>query len=206
MSISKSGFNAWKRGNYVWNAFMFASSFLLERLLLVINDAVVALTGKNFFFPNKPQPFHQDCTRYARVATLLRIALWKFAGWKSLLFLYLSETLWSIPPHPACAMFVTNHGSSIGTNGECIPTLSTYAGKWYSILTLGTNFHVEHHDFPTIPLNKLGKLRNIAPEFYTVGNHANVWQIMKRAFAYPDFYACTNAGIQVNDGKDEDKR
>jgi fatty acid desaturase len=205
MSVSKSGFNAWKRGNYVWNAFMFASSFLLERLLLVINDAVVALTGKNFFFPNKPQPFHQDCTRYARVATLLRIALWKFAGWKSLLFLYLSETLWSIPPHPACAMFVTNHGSSIGTNGECIPTSSTYAGKWYSILTLGTNFHVEHHDFPTIPLNKLGKLRNIAPEFYTVGNHANVWQIMKRAFAYPDFYACTNAGIQVNDGKDEDK-
>jgi fatty acid desaturase len=205
MSISKSGFNAWKRGNYVWNAFMFASSFLLERLLLVINDAVVALTGKNFFFPNKPQPFHQDCTRYARVATLLRIALWKFAGWKSLLFLYLSETLWSIPPHPACAMFVTNHGSSIGTNGECIPTSSTYGGKWYSILTLGTNFHVEHHDFPTIPLNKLGKLRNIAPEFYTVGNHANVWQIMKRAFAHPDFYACTNAGIQVNDGKDADK-
>jgi fatty acid desaturase len=175
----------------------------LERILLVVNDAVVALTGRNFFFRNKPRSFHNDCTRYARVGTLVRILLWKFAGWKSLLFLYLSETLWSIPPHPACAMFVTNHGSATDTNGDCIPTSSTYAGKWYSVLTLGTNYHTEHHDFPTIPLDKLGTLREIAPEFYSNHTNDNVLRIMNKAFAYPDFYACMNAGIGLDDGNNE---
>jgi len=122
-----------------------------------------------------------------------------------MLFLYLSETLWSLPPHPACAMFITNHGSDTTTSddegegdGGCIPSSSVYAGKWYSILTLGTNYHVEHHDFPTVPLHKLGQLRKIAPEFYKeggVGSGDNVFGIMKKTFRYPDFYACMDATI-----------
>lgn len=200
MSISKSGFNTWREGNATWNAAVFASSFLFERFMLVVNDAVVSITGRNFFFPNKPDSFHQDCARYARCATMVRGALWAAAGWKALLFLYLSETLWSVPPHPSCAMFVTNHGSTDDGNGGCVPTSSTYAGKWYSVFTLGTNYHCEHHDFPTIPLNKLGKLREIAPEFYKTGSNDNLLAIMKKAFAYPDFYACMDAGIRQEQG------
>jgi fatty acid desaturase len=194
MSISKSGFDLWRTGRVVRNTFAFWASFLYERFMLVINDAVVSVTGRNYFFPNKPSKFHADCAQYARVATLLRIALWKFAGWKSLLFLYLSETLWSLPPHPACAMFVTNHGSSIAEDGNCSPSSSTYAGRWYSLLTLGTNYHCEHHDFPTIPLDKLGRLHQIAPEYYPASNK-NVWSIMHKAFTQPDWYACMNVGV-----------
>ena len=197
MSMSISGFNAWRQGKSVWNACMFASSFLFERFMLIINDVIVAMAGRNYFFPNKPQAFHDDCARYARCATLLRAALLFTASWKSLLFLYLSETLWSLPPHPACAMFVTNHGSTF-VDGECVPTSSTYAGRWYSLFTLGTNYHCEHHDFPTIPLHKLGELRKIAPEFYNSESNDNLFQIMNKAFAYPDFYACMDAGIQLN--------
>ena len=199
MSISKSGFNAWKEGNAVWNAAMFACSFLFERAMLVVNDAIVALTGRNLFFPNKPQSFHNDCAKYARCATLIRGMLWATVGWKSLLFLYLAETLWSIPPHPACAMFVTNHGSSINVDGSCVPTSSTYAGRWYSIFTLGTNYHCEHHDFPTIPLDKLGQLRTIAPEFYPSESNDDLLQIMRGAFAHPDYYACMDAGMLRTD-------
>ena len=126
-----------------------------------------------------------------------------------MLFLYLAETLWSIPPHPACAMFITNHGSDTtstaavggdGVGGGCIPSSSVYAGKWYSLLTLGTNYHVEHHDFPTIPLHKLGNLRKIAPEFYrkegSDGNEGdNVFERMRETFRYPNFYACMDATI-----------
>jgi fatty acid desaturase len=197
MSISKSGFNSWRQGNATWNACMFASSFLFERFMLVANDVIVAITGRNYFFPNKPAAFHKACARYARCATLLRGALWATCGWKSLLFLFLSETLWSLPPHPACAMFVTNHGSSTtgGENESCIPTSSTYAGRWYSIFTLGTNYHCEHHDFPTIPLTQLHTLRKIAPDFYPTGSRDNLWAIMKKTFAHPDFYACMDAGI-----------
>jgi len=198
MSISKSGFNLWRVGRPIRNALAFSVSFLFERVMLVVNDLVVALTGRNYFFPNKPQSFHDECAVYCRCAVAVRAALWALAGWKSLLFLYLSETLWSIPPHPACAMFVTNHGS--GTDqltGKCVPSSSTYAGKWYSFFTLGTNYHCEHHDFPTIPLHKLGKLRNIAPDFYPKGSKDNVFRIMKKAFSDPDFYACMDVGVNL---------
>ena len=198
MSISMFGFNAWRKGNACWNAAMFASSFLFERLMLVINDAIIAITGRNYFFPNKPQSFHKECAKYARCATLIRGALWATVGWKSLLFLYLAETLWSLPPHPACAMFVTNHGST-HKDASCIPTSSTYAGRWYSVFTLGTNYHCEHHDFPTIPLTKLGQVRKIAPEFYPLGSNDNLLAIMKKTFAYPDFYACMDAGMLDNE-------
>ena len=93
-------------------------------------------------------------------------------------------------------MFVTNHGSTMDDDtGLCVPSSSTYAGRWYSLLTLGTNYHVEHHDFPTIPLHKLGQLREIAPEFYRTGSNDNVFQIMKKAFSNPEFYACMDANV-----------
>mmetsp|Transcript_6968 Transcript_6968/g.17051 ORF Transcript_6968/g.17051 Transcript_6968/m.17051 type:complete len:499 (-) Transcript_6968:369-1865(-) len=196
MSISKSGFDQWKTttqqpGNLTWNVAIFASSFLFERFMLLINDFVVAIAGRNFFFPNKPESFHQECTEYARAASCVRGALLVIGGWKTLLFLFFSETLWSIPPHPASAMFVSNHPSAADeATGDCVPSMSTYAGLWYSLFTLGTNYHCEHHDFPMIPFHKLHELRKIAPEFYRSGSDDDIIQVMKKSFTEPDFYAC----------------
>mmetsp|Transcript_2126 Transcript_2126/g.2429 ORF Transcript_2126/g.2429 Transcript_2126/m.2429 type:complete len:506 (+) Transcript_2126:59-1576(+) len=204
MSISKSGFNQWKTttmtqpGNLPWNVMMFTISFLFERFMLLLNDFVVAIAGRNFFFPNKPDSFHEECAEYARWASLVRATLLLIGGWKSLLFLFLSETLWSIPPHPSSAMFVSNHPSSIdeGT-GDCVPSMSTYAGRWYSLFTLGTNYHCEHHDFPTIPFHKLHELRQIAPEFYRTGSDDDIIEVMKNSFTDPDFYACMDVHKNV---------
>lgn len=196
MSISKSGFDQWKidaqkPGNFQWNVAVFASSFLFERFMLLINDFVVAIAGRNFFFPNKPDSFHEECTEYARAASLVRASLLLIGGWKTLFFLFLSETLWSIPPHPSSAMFVSNHPSAVDeTTGDCVPSMSTYAGIWYSLFTLGTNYHCEHHDFPTIPFNELYKLRKIAPEFYRSGSDDDIVEVMKKSFSDPDYYAC----------------
>jgi len=90
LSISKMGFNSWKEGRPVRNAFAFVASFMYERFMLIINDLVVAITGRNYFFPNKPQQFHDECARYCRCAVMVRGLLWTLAGWKSILFLYLS--------------------------------------------------------------------------------------------------------------------
>jgi fatty acid desaturase len=195
LSISKSGFYFWKEHEAVLNALRFAASFLYERVLLCVNDALVAVLGKNLFFPRKPVAFQNDCTKYARVATALRLALIVTVGWKALLFLFLSETLWSIPPHPACAMFVSNHGSTMNAKGKCIPTSSTYAGTWYSLFTLGTNYHCEHHDFPTVPFHRLHEIRKIAPEYYRSGSSDSLMQIMIKTFAHPEFYACMDANL-----------
>jgi len=210
LSIGTLVFRRWKSSDYIRNVFLFYLSFLVERIMLILNDVVVALSGKNFFFPNKPSKFHSQCTLYTRGAVLIRLFLCFLGGvfnnkvfsLKPLLFLMLSETLWSLPPHPASAMFVTNHGSTLISDNDddthCQPTSSTYAGKWYSILTLGTNFHTEHHDFPTIPLHLLGKLRQIAgPDFYRMESNDNILQIMKETFAFPNFYACSNNIQQI---------
>jgi fatty acid desaturase len=166
---------------------------MYERILLSLNDLFVAIFAKNLFFLNKPEEFHSDCTTYARAASALRLGLLLTVGWKALLFLYLSESLWSIPPHPASAMFISNHGSVVNGSGSCIPTSSTYAGRWYSLFTLGTNMHCEHHDFPTIPFHRLHELRKIAPEYYRSGSNDNLFDVMRRSFAKPDYYACMNA-------------
>jgi len=80
----------WKEGRPIRNAIAFAASFMYERFMLIINDLVVAITGRNYFFPYKPQQFHDECAKYCRCAVMVRGLLWKLAGWKSLLFLYLS--------------------------------------------------------------------------------------------------------------------
>jgi len=104
-------------------------------------------------------------------------------------------------------MFVTNHGSATrdedgdGYGDGCIPSSSTYAGKWYSLFTLGTNYHCEHHDFPTIPLHRLGKLREIAPEYYREGERDNVFEIMWKVFSEPEFYACMDVGVNLKNTK-----
>lgn len=193
LSISKSGFHFWKEGATIRNSALFATSFLYERILLVLNDGLVAVLGRNLYFPNKPDEFQEACVDYARVASVIRMGL-LLLSWKTLLFLYLSESLWSLPPHPACAMFVTNHGSTMINDDECVPTKSTYAGLWYSLFTLGTNFHVEHHDFPAIPFHRLHQVRKIAPEYYQTGSGDNLFEIMNQTFSYPEFYACMDAG------------
>jgi hypothetical protein len=199
MSISKSGFSLWKEGHPFRNALAFTSSFLFERSMLIINDFVVAAAGRNFFFPNKPLEFHKEAATYCRIAVFVRLLLCCLAkSWKPLLFLYLVETIWSIPPHPACAMFITNHGSKEDGENRCIPSSSTYAGKWYALMTLGTNYHVEHHDFPTIPLHELWKLRKIAPEFYRGDEKDDLFAIMKKTFAKPEFYSCMNANVVID--------
>lgn len=199
-SLSRSAFDFWRPNQPLRNGIIFAASFWLERFMLMINDVVVSITGRNYFFPNKPESFHRQCALYARCATLVRCLIWVGSGcsYKSLLFLFLSETLWSLPPHPAAAMFVTNHPSASASSDSpvaslsgCAPTQSTYAGQWYSFLTLGTNYHCEHHDFPTIPFHQLYRLKQIAPEFYPISNQS-LWTIMRQTLAQPTAYACMN--------------
>jgi sphingolipid delta-4 desaturase len=37
---------------------------------------------------------------------------------------------------------------------------------WMNIPNLNMGYHIEHHDFPSIPWYNLPKLRAMAPEFY----------------------------------------
>lgn len=47
----------------------------------------------------------------------------------------------------------------------CQPTTSTY-GPLSTLATGCLNYHVEHHDFPSVPWSRLPAIRKAAPEFY----------------------------------------
>ncbi|CAK9059160.1 Sphingolipid delta(4)-desaturase/C4-monooxygenase DES2 (Degenerative spermatocyte homolog 2) (Sphingolipid 4-desaturase) (Sphingolipid C4-monooxygenase) [Durusdinium trenchii] len=110
-------------------------------------------------------------------------------------------------------MFVSNHGSGKRVDGQCAPSASLYVGDpwgWFDWVCLFANYHVEHHDFPDIPLLKLPELRRIAPEFYGCSSrltqqppaslalmeaNTNWSRTVFRSFASPEPYARSPGGV-----------
>ena len=94
-----------------------------------------------------------------------------FLGIKAFAYMFLSA-LFMNGLHPLGMRQVQEH--YFVKRGQ--PTYSAYT----SISTLAMNicYHVEHHDFPTIPWNRLPLLTKAAPEYYT-----------KDLFAYSSYTA-----------------
>jgi sphingolipid delta-4 desaturase len=65
------------------------------------------------------------------------------------------------------------------------PTASVYSG-WINRMTFSIGYHVEHHDFATIPLSRLHRLHQIAPEFYlTLQHYKSYSEVFYRFFTDP---------------------
>jgi sphingolipid delta-4 desaturase len=82
-----------------------------------------------------------------------------YFGWMPVLYLFFSM-FFALGFHPVGARWVQEH-YTLDENQE---TFSYYGPL--NIPTLNIGYHVEHHDFPSIPWNQLPKLRAIAPEYY----------------------------------------
>jgi sphingolipid 4-desaturase/C4-monooxygenase len=82
-----------------------------------------------------------------------------FFGWISFVYLVFSF-FFSIGLHPLGARWIQEHFL-------VHPPQETYS--YYGILNipaLNVGYHNEHHDFSSIPWNKLPEVKSIAPEYY----------------------------------------
>lgn len=80
-------------------------------------------------------------------------------GWMSLVYLFASMSF-SIGLHPLGARWIQEHY----TTDPAQETFSYYGPL--NRVTLNMGYHNEHHDLPSIPWNRLPRLRAMAPEFY----------------------------------------
>ncbi|MBL7681800.1 MAG: fatty acid desaturase [Flavipsychrobacter sp.] len=96
-------------------------------------------------------------------------------GWKAILFLVLSF-FFSIGLHPLGARWIQEHYLTHGPHQE---TKSYYGAL--NTVNLNVGYHNEHHDFPSIPWNKLPHIKRIATSYYdSLGYHTSYTGLLFR--------------------------
>lgn len=103
------------------------------------------------------------------VQVVFNAAVWYFMGWHALGFLFIS--FWfSIGLHPLGARWIQEHYLTYDSEQE---TYSYYGPL--NTVAFNVGFHNEHHDFPSIPWNKLPQIKKAAPEYYDTLLHHTSW-------------------------------
>jgi sphingolipid delta-4 desaturase len=108
------------------------------------------------------------------------LLLW-FFGWMALLYL-LASTTFSVGLHPLGARWIAEHY----TRDPAQETYSYYGPL--NVIALNIGYHNEHHDFPSVPWNRLPQIRAMAPEFYdNLATHRS-WSALLFEFLFnPDY-------------------
>ncbi len=92
-----------------------------------------------------------------------------FMGWHSLVYL-IASFFFSVGLHPLGARWVQEHYLTEEGHQET----HSYYGP-LNKLAFNVGFHNEHHDFPSVPWNRLPQIRETAPNFYNSLTYHTSW-------------------------------
>lgn len=95
----------------------------------------------------------------AAAAVLFDVAIVLLIGPKALVYL-LASAVFSVGLHPLGARWIQEHYLT----DDPQETYSYYG--WLNLIALNVGYHNEHHDFPSVPWNRLPRLKEVAPEYY----------------------------------------
>lgn len=114
-------------------------------------------------------------------------------GWVALLYLGASM-LFSIGLHPLGARWIQEHY----TLQPAQETFSYYGPL--NLVALNVGYHNEHHDFPSIPWNRLPRLRALAPEFYDTLEWRGSWSRLLVEFIFDRRYSLHSRVLRIAAG------
>ncbi len=124
------------------------------------------------------------------------IAIWILWGPKAFFFLMLSF-FFSVGLHPLGARWIQEHYLTLD------PVQETYS--YYGPLNkvaFNVGYHNEHHDFPSVPWNRLPQLRRTAPGFYETLKAHRSWTLLFFRFLFDK--NITLHSRMLRDDKDRD--
>jgi sphingolipid delta-4 desaturase len=126
------------------------------------------------------------------VQTVFTAAIWYLLGWHAIVYLFLSF-FFSIGLHPLGARWVQEHYLILDSEQETF--------SYYGILNklqFNIGFHNEHHDFPSIPWNRLPQVKKTAPEHYdTLYYHTSLVKLFFR-FLFDQEISLFNRTIRID--------
>ncbi len=128
------------------------------------------------------------------VQIIFTVAITMLFGTKAIVFLLLSF-FFSVGLHPLGARWIQEHYL---TKGE----QETYS--YYGVLNnvaFNVGYHNEHHDFPSVPWNKLPQIRTTAPSFYNTLSYHTSWTKLFFRFLFDREISLFSRVIRKNRGK-----
>lgn len=129
------------------------------------------------------------------VQAVFTVAVWYFLGWHALAFLFIS--FWfSIGLHPVGARWVQEHYLTHSSGQE---TYSYYGA--FNKIAFNVGFHNEHHDFPSIPWNKLPQIKKTAPGYYDTLHYHTSWTKLFFRFLFDREISLFNRILRKERGK-----
>jgi sphingolipid delta-4 desaturase len=140
-----------------WEARVFGNNFFSKALWLLLFP--VFQVRRTFRLKNI-KPVDSWIVANWILQAAFDVFIWLVFGPKALLFMLISF-FFSVGLHPLGARWIQEHYLVLDEKQE---TYSYYGPL--NILSFNVGYHNEHHDFPSIPWNKLPRLKSSAPGYY----------------------------------------
>lgn len=115
-------------------------------------------------------------------------------GAKGISFMVLSF-FFSVGLHPLGARWIQEHYLTHGQQETY-----SYYGTW-NILAFNVGYHNEHHDFPSVPWNRLPQIREKAPAFYNSLSYHTSWTKLFFRFLFDKEISLFSRIVRANRGK-----